>query len=524
MKNMKLNRLLLFGAIIIFCLAISPVFAVEKFDDKDFSNFVKKEMKIWNVPGSAIIIIKDDKVIFSEGFGYRDAEKKLKVTPKTIFAIGSSTKAFTTLVAGMLVDEKKVEWDRPIRDYYPGLKMYDKYVAEHLTLRDALCHRSGLPRHDIVWWVNSGLSRKEIMDRLQYLKPSYGFREIMQYNNHMYVLSGYVVEKITGKSWEESVRERIFKPLGMNDSCFEIADVMKSNNYALPYHLQPKKPEQMPEKPADVPIKQIPFCKDLVSIGPAGSINSNIEDMGKWVKLHLNRGKVSDKQIIREDTLLDMHTPQMAMPVKGEFEPVIFKEMPVLNYGLGWVIQPYRGNYLVHHGGNVDGFSALVSFIPEKKIGIVVLTNMTRTTLPYIITFSAYDRLIGLDRIDWNKKFMDKKAELLGKSKESMEKEHKKNTSPSHPITDYMGKYTNKAYGDIIITLKDKNLNITFRNKTGHLKHYQYDTFKPEMQFPVYYFNAGVTFGMNKKGNIDKLSIPLEPAVDDIVFERVSDG
>mgnify|MGYP001090432715 CR=1 FL=1 len=507
--------------IIDLCLFSSPVYAKKKFNSEDFRNYVNREMKTWNVPGAAVCVIEDGKVIFSEGFGYRDVEKKLMVTPKTVFAIGSASKAFTSLTVGMLVDEKRLDWDRPIREYYPRLRMYDPYVTEHVTLRDALSHRSGVPRHDVVWPYEK-MTRKEIVDRIRYLQPSYGFREVLQYNNFLYVLSGAVAGEVAGKSWEEFVKERIFTPLGMASSNFDVEESQRTPDFALPYGLKIKTPGEMPEKPTDVPVERVPFHQ-IQAMGPTGSINSNLEDMTKWVMLHLNEGKAGEKQIVSKEALREMHTPQMAIKENSPLKILMFKEMPIMNYGLGWFIQPYRGNYLVHHGGNIDGFSSFVSFMPEEKIGIVVLTNMNATWLPHVLTYNIYDRLLGFKEIDWSKKFMDRVSEEAKKKKEAAEKEEKerkKDTCPTHPFETYTGQYANPAYGLVIIGKEGDHLNITYKSKTGRLIHYHYDTFKAGIQYTVFTLDHKVTFQMNEKGDIDRLSIPLEGGVSDIIFKK----
>jgi len=214
------------------------------------------------------------------------------------------------------------------------------------------------------------------------------------------------------------------------------------------------------------------------------------------------------------------------MAIKGDspFKLFMFREMPIINYGLGWFIQPYRGHYLVHHGGNIDGFASLVSFMPQEKSGIVILTNMNGTQLPYVMTLNIYDRLLGYEQTDWSKRFMDRVSEEVKKKKEVSEKEkrgRKKDTQPTHPFEAYTGPYANPAYGLVIIGKEGDHLNITYKNKMGLLKHYQYDTFTPNIRYTSFSFDMKVTFRMNEKGDIDRILIPFEPGVDDIVFRKI---
>jgi len=195
---------------------------------KDFEEVVTDAMKKFDVPGMAIAIVKYNDVVYSKGFGYRDVEKQLPVTPDTLFAIGSSTKAFTTFVLGTLVDEGKIEWDKPVRNYIPWFKLYDTGASERMTPRDLVTHRSGLPRHDLVWYNNYDASRKWLVERLPYLEPSADLREKFQYNNLMFLTAGYLTEVVTGKTWEEAVRERILLPLSMTRTNFSVADSQSS--------------------------------------------------------------------------------------------------------------------------------------------------------------------------------------------------------------------------------------------------------------------------------------------------------
>ncbi|GAH99548.1 unnamed protein product, partial [marine sediment metagenome] len=265
---------------ITLCLVVSPSIAEEKFEPNDLRNFIETEMKNWNVPAVAVLIVKNDQVIFSEGFGYRDVEKKLKVTPNTLFPIASVSKSFTALALGMLVDEKKLDFDQPVRNYLPTFRMYDDYLTGHITPRDMLSHRSGLPRHGLVWY-NAGLTGEETTKRIRYLQPSYGLRERFQYNNLMYQASGCLVRKLSGRTWEEFVKERIFLPLGMKSSNFSIEELQKYPDYALPYSMDIDRVKKFPEKLSDIDIKRIPFL-EMTANAPAGGINSNLKDMAEW--------------------------------------------------------------------------------------------------------------------------------------------------------------------------------------------------------------------------------------------------
>ncbi len=357
---------------------------VDPFDG--FTHYVGECMAQWNVPGVGIAVVKDGKIIFMKGFGFRDAGKRLEVTPQTLFALGSCTKAFTSMAAGILTDEGKLDWDTPVIEYLPDFKLYDDYATRHATLRDLLCHRTGLPLHDDVW-KDKGLTRRQVYERLRYLKPGTGFREKFQYNNLMYMTVGYLVGRIGGVDWETVVTGRIFKPLGMGGTNVSFAETLKSKNYALPYTVVEGKVVNITPR-------------DLTAVGPAAAVNSNLEDMSRWVLLHLNRGKVGDKRLISGAALRTIHAPHVI-----DRDASVMVESPVSAYGLGWYIGPYRGHHLLYHAGGVQGYSALVGFMPHDNIGVVILTNETTNLLPFVFTLNIYDRLLGLPRLDWNKRF-----------------------------------------------------------------------------------------------------------------------
>ncbi len=457
---------------------------------KGFRQFVEQKMKDWKVPGAAIAVVKDDKVVFSEGFGYRNIEKSLKVTPETVFAIGSATKPFTTASMGLLVNEGRLDWDSPVKNYLPTFKLYDSVATEQSTPRDLASHRTGLSRHDLMWY-SSPFTRTEIIDRLQYLEPNQGFRSVWQYQNLMYMVAGFMVGKIAGMSWEAFVRERLFYPLKMENSSFSVDEVQKGLNYATPY------------KEHESNLRSVPF-RNIDEIGPAGSINSTVVDMVKWISLHLNKGKVAGKPILKEETVSTLHTSHS---VCAGLLPS--REMPLCNYGLGWFIEPYRGYEMLHHGGNIDGFSAHTTFMPYEKIGIVILTNKDRSLLPIELAYNIYDRMLGLNEIEWS----DRIKNVLKDMKKALQKtspEVKKinGTNPSRSLHEYTGTYRHPGYGDLIIESENNELYAHFRSEVIVLSHYHYDTFK--FHFEPFGLNLLTTFIANIDGHISRYSIPLQ--------------
>ncbi len=459
--------------------------------------------KVWKVPGTALGIIKDDKVILSEGFGQRGVKDNLPVTPQTLFAIGSCTKAFTTAALGILVDEGKLEWDKPVKQYLPTFKMYDDFATQRMTVTDLLSHRSGLPRHDFMWY-NSAFSRKDIFNRLQYLEPNKDFRTDWQYQNIMYMTAGYLLEQVSGGTWESFVQSRIFEPLGMRASNFSVDESQKASDFAFPY------------REVKDTVKLIPF-RSITAAGPAGSINSSVNEMMEWVRLHLNNGKVGDKQLLSVAAMTNIHSPRMVMPQSS-----LNKEVLNSSYALGWMSEVYRGHQVVEHGGNIDGFSAQVTMLPQDNIGIVVLTNLDGTPLPGIISNCVADILLGLEPIDWSGRIKTQ-VDVAKAGQEKGEKDvsdRKPNTKPSHALMDYVGEYENPGYGVLIVKLDSKSLEMTYNNITAQLEHWHYDVFRAhgeELEGLKLYAN----FMTNNAGDIDRVSLPLEPSVKEISFARI---
>lgn len=489
-------------------LPVSMVFSQVKEKDiplKGLTEFAEKVRAEWAVPGMAVGVIKEGEVVYMKGFGYRDVEKQLPVTSKSLFAIGSCTKSFTALAIGMLVDDGKLDWDTPLIEYIPDFRLYDDYATLHATARDLLCHRTGLPGYDALWILSHG-SRDEFYRRIRYLEPNAAFRDIFQYNNLMYMVAGTLVGRLNGGSWEEFVAERIFKPLGMEHSNFSVTDSQKASDFAQPYMTFTGKPEKVP-------------FRNLDTTGPAGSINSCIEDLMKWVMLHINKGKVGNSQLISNTILAQMYLPHMTIR-----NPVLVKMAQSTMYGQGWYISDYRGYRLVEHGGNIDGFSALVSLLPDKNIGVAVISN-SLNFVTHVIVRDIYDRLLALEKRDWNFHFKNLYTEIVemlaspGKVKE----EPKPDASPSLPLAEYSGIYEHPAFGRVEVRADHEKLKVHFQSGlASELKHFHFDMFKGTTS-DLYLPAVNVRFHLSNDGTIDILSIPLQEGVSDILFRRVKE-
>jgi len=469
-----------------------------------FEDFVHTTIHDWHVPGLAIALVKDGEVVFSQGFGLRDVEHDLEVTPQTLFPIGSATKAFTTMALALLADEGKLDWDVPVKEYIPTFKLSDPFATERMTPRDLVCHRSGLPRHDLMWY-GSPFTRKELFDRLRYLEPNQDFRTTWQYQNLMYMAAGYLVEQISGQSWEDFVQQRIFERLEMSSSLFDTTQAQQTADFSLPYQKK------------DGEARLIPFYGEQWAVGPAGAIVSCIDDLSTWVQLHLRQGKHQARQFVSPGQITLMHSPQMVIGGNSEYAELLSS-----SYGLGWFIVPYRGHTLLHHGGNIDGFSTLVSFLPTENLGVVVLTNLTGNPLGTILTYNIYDRLLGLTEVPWNQRNKEIFATIESageKGKEKAQSDRLPDTRPSHTLDAYTGDYEHPGYGRLVIEQEGEQLQLRFNAFICPLKHYHYDTF--ECVIEKFDQSVSISFSTNARGEIDGLSAPLEPAVKDIVFKRI---
>ena len=467
-------------------------------------DYIHPSMEAWHAPGVALAVVKDGEVILKKGYGFRNVEEELPVTPETVFPLASITKSFTAMGVALLVDEGKLAWDTPVRDYLPWFRLEDDYVTANLSVRDLLCHRSGLPRHDLVSY-GADFTLEEVVRKLANLKASAGFRSTYQYQNLMYSTAGYLTGYVTGTTWEEVMQTRIFDKLEMNSSFLTVQDLKAQENRATGY--QEEKGE----------VRRLEY-RDRSSVGPAGAIHANLEDMLTWLKLHLNGGKYKGEAFVSETNLTEMHTPQMLIRPGGFYKKLF--GTPIHTYGLGWHVQPYRGYTLVHHGGNIDGFSTFLSFIPEAKIGSIVLTNIQSKALRNSLPFTIYDRLLDLPDNGWDERYLATYAELeaIAERGKTDEKARVPNTNPSHALEDYAGTYEHPSYPDFVVKRDEDGLTGTYAGEVYPLDHYHYDTF--ELYDTLWKVRVTMTFRTDTKGNINSVSIPIEPAVDPATYTR----
>lgn len=418
-------------------LALSGATAVaqQQADMSSLDGYIQTSMKDWDVPGVAIGIVQGSAPMYLKGFGVRNVQTRQPVTPDTLFDIGSCTKAFTSASLAMLVDEGKVDWDDRVEKSIPSFHLSDPDSDENVTLRDLLTHRTGLPGADLIWYGTS-ISREEIVRRAAFIHPSAGFRTLFQYQNVMYVALGLAVGRESGGTWENFVKQRIFQPLGMTESDTSSTDAQTSPDYASPHLLHDKH------------IEVIPW-RNIDNAGPAGSINSSVRDMAKWIALQLNDGVVEGKRLISAKSMQEMHRPQIVVP-PGEVQTEFFPDSMQLTYGLGWFVQDYRGHQLILHPGDIDGFEALTVLIPEIHTGYEVLVNVGGSSYRQALGYHIADMLLHLPEQDWSAHFKQNDTEAHEQEQAQIakwESRRNRDTHPSHDLSAYAAAYENLAYG-----------------------------------------------------------------------------
>ena len=478
--------------------------------------FLKGSAKEFDAPGLAVVAIKDKEIIYSKGVGYRDVDKKLEMTTSTIHPIASCTKSFTSTAVAMLVDEGKLEWDTPIREFIPQFKMKDPVATNQITIVDMLSHRTGLPRHDFVW-INDKFTYDQVLERLPHLDSSKDIRTSFQYCNLMYLAASVIIEELSGMSYNDFISKRIFKPLGMKDSNFSLTVMQKTPDFATPYKIDYKD-----EKLSYI---QCDYVVNDVATG-AGCINASIDDMGKWLKFHLNRGKVGKKQLVSADNLRRTHDSVIICSMTSglDFWMPNQKWFRMDTYGLGWFGLMYRGYRVVKHGGGIDGSSSLMGFLPDEDIGVMAVVNKSDCNLSAAVFYNLFDRFLKLDPVEWNEIYTKIDAGIIKSVQGSTEASlglQITDTEPTRSIDEYVGRYHHPGYGNFEFYIQDNEL----RSKSGSveypLTHFHYDTF----QYDIKRFDVKglLTFHADDRGEVVGFAAKIEELTPPITFSRLPD-
>lgn len=499
--------------LLLYLVSINIGFAQDAEVQKKLKNFDKQMeqvMKDWNMPGVGVGVVKNGKLVFMKGYGYRDYEKKLPITGNTLFQIASNTKLFTATAVGFLVDQGKLDWDKPIKTFVPSIQFYNNELNNTITVRDMLAHRTGVTRHDLIWY-KSDFNRSQLFDKLKYLEPAQPLRQGFLYNNLMYAASGHIIDLIEGKKWETYVQEKILNPLKMNNTFFSIADMKKQQDIFVPFN----------EKRDTNILYKIPYLEQTDGLGPVGSMISNINDLSNWLIALMNKGKFDEKQIIPEAVVNATKAPSIAL--NNSLLEQGFTEVLNPFYGMGRQTASYRGHQLLLHGGDFDGIHSQISYMPQDNIGVIVFVIGDHGFSYNSITYNIYEHLLGLSITPWSERGLknrDARKKIEKDGRKNAQQGQIKDTKPSHPISDYLGEFEDKAYGIISITQKENQMFFKLNAIQLPLNHFHYDRFDTTNDEEAGFFS--INYQTNPQGEIDQFLISLDEG--EVTFTRKSDS
>ncbi len=521
---MKKNVFRLFAFWLILCAAASVL--AQTGPPPDLDAYVARAMKEFEVPGVAVAIVKDGKVALVKGYGARELGKPAPVDEHTLFGVASNTKAFTAAALAILVDEGKIGWDDPVTKHLPGFQMYDPYVTREMTVRDLLTHRSGLGlgAGDLMFFPPTTFTREEIVARLRYIKPASSFRSKYAYDNVLYLVAGQVVAAVSGKSWDDFIKERIFAPLGMTESNTSVKDLRPGGNFVSPH------------QKVEGRLQPVPYM-NLDNTAPAGAINSNVADMAKWVITQLNEGAINGEnhRLFSRRQSREMWSAQTPIPVGDPPPPLSALRANFSAYGLGWALTDYRGHKVVSHSGGLPGMVSRVRMIPDLKLGVVTLTNQEVGGAMEAISYHVIDHYLNAPATDWISAFRSVAEQQLARAKEVEKRQsaaRNAESRPSLPLQKYAGRYNDAWYGEVTIALEEGKLVLRFSRTpglVGDLEHWQYDTFVARWRDRSLNADAFVTFALKPDGGVEQMKmVPVSPLTDfsfdfqDLLFTPVS--
>lgn len=472
---------------------------------ESIESFVEEQLAAWEVPGCAVGAVRGGKVELAGGWGLRDREAGLPVTQDTLFAIGSTTKAFTASAVGALVDDGLLEWQRPLRDYVPDIRLSDPVVTDRLTIIDLLSHRSGLPRHDLAWLGHPDRSRADLVRRLRFLPLSRDLRQGFQYCNLGYLVAGHVVDVLSGSSWEDLTRNRLLGPFGMDRTNLSVDEMLEDADHATAYLRRNGAIVRVPQRP-------------LPAMGPAGGINSCAADMTRWLLAQLGGGQLDGATVISPATLARQHAAHTVWEVG---------DLPLLSqhaYGLGWAIGRYRDHRLAEHAGGIDGFQTECMLLPDDGIGVVVMTNTSSSLMALVVACRVLDELLGVEPFDFFSVLKPRfDAAMAGIREARGARRVVPGATLPRPLSAYAGEYEHPGYGTFTIRLEGDTLRPSFGTMELSLAHRHYETFDLEWDelgesraFPLMFLS-------DPDGDITALTVPLEIAVEPVRFDRRPD-
>lgn len=473
-----------------------------------FERLVAEVMEEWRVPGLAVVVVQNGEVAFVKPYGLRDAEAGLRVTNDTQFQLMSVSKSFAATGLALLVDEGRIDWKKPVREYIPEFRLHDAVATERLTVRDFLCHLSGLPRHDWIW-LPGDLSPAQMLAAMRYLEPSDDIRSAFQYSNLGYLVASMVAERVSGQSWAEFTRSLTDK-LHMNVT-FTVEELAAAADAAVPYVM---------EGETCLRSKFWP-----VSATAAAGMSTSIASFANWLRFHAGKGEFAGQRLLAPSLIQELQKPHVHV---GASE---FVEYSDVHYGFGLRTHRYRGERVVWHGGGFTGTNALMMMLPERSVGVGVLANngMTPLSTPHILANYVFDRVCGKEPAPWLDRFRKMRRRFV--AQQDLDRQVGKAPprpaiQPGRNLADYVGDYEHPGYGRVIVTHAAGKLHWAFRGMSEPLTHRHYDTFelpaRPESPGSLLPGRLTLSFSTDREGQIASVAVPFEPSVKDIAFIRIA--
>ncbi len=482
------------GIVLAAWLSLHPALAAEPLDAKPIDLLIQKALADWHVPGVAVAIVRDDVVVYLKGHGVRELGKREAVTPHTVFPLASCSKGFITTATAILVDEGKMTWNDPVRKHVPFFRLSDPLADREVTLRDLMCHRTGLRGHDLLWYRAPWLP-EEAVRRAGLLPLDRPFRSAFQYQSTMFTAAGLAVSKAAGTPWHDFVKKRLLDPLEMRATVFTSTDAEKALDRAVGHrfnHLG--KVETMPTAPMATP-------------DAAWTAHSSARDMARWVRFQLGDGRNGDQRIVSERNLEETHTPQMVIPLVGT-ERETHPETVQMSYAMAWVVQDYRGEKLVSHAGALDGFRVHITLLPRRRIGLVILANMQGTRMNLALSNTLVDHLLEAPKKDWNDLYISmllREKEKAAERAKAWRDKQVQGTTPAHALAEYSGRYEHPVYGTAEVTVENQMLTWRWNSFAGPLEHFHYETFV--LHEPTIFLSPPVLFKPGPRGEVGSMHI-----------------
>jgi CubicO group peptidase (beta-lactamase class C family) len=430
--------------------------------------YTAKAVADWKVPGLAIAVVKDGRIVFARGYGVRELGKPAPVDTQTLFAIGSTTKAMTSASLGMLVDEGKLHWDDKVTKILPGFQLADPYVTRELTVRDLLTHRAGLPNADVLWY-RADNSAEEVLRRVRFAEPAYSFRSSFIYQNIMYAVAGQIVATQSGMPWDQFVRTRIFAPIGMVNAVPLLDSARRRSNVASPHYL------------LDDTLRVVSNAS-VDAVAAAGAVWASVADMARWMRFVLDSARVDGRRLLKPETYAEWLKPE-TMVTPEEFYPTVRLTKPHwTTYAFGWFQEDYSGHMVDFHTGSIDGMVAIIGLVPDARLGVYVLANLDHAEVRHALMYRVFDAYLGNPARDWSADLLRLYGGLLAAADSARQRTIARripDTRPSLPLSQYAATYVDSLVGDVVVTAEGNKLRLrTSSIHAGTLEHWEYDTFR----------------------------------------------